>query len=144
VRTFRFTNIPQNTYHLEVKAADFSAFSQDVVVRNSLPIQIKAALTVAGAATTVVVEGIAEALETDPSAHVDVDRNQLLKLPAATPGSGLSQAITYSSGGVAADADGFFHPLGEIPLATSHRSRSVLSDRICECDIVAAQKHQGR
>src|ERR1700730_12979786 len=32
---FRFTNIPQNTYHLEVKAPGFSAFSQDVVVRNS-------------------------------------------------------------------------------------------------------------
>src|SRR6185312_10266142 len=28
-------------------------------------------------------------------------------------GSGLSQAITYSTGGVAADANGFFHPLGD-------------------------------
>ena len=36
-----------------------------------------------------------------------------LELPVFDPGSGLSQAITYSTGGVAADANGFFHPLGD-------------------------------
>src|ERR1700730_384392 len=46
---FRLVNIPPNQYHLEVTAPAFSAFSQDVPVRNSLPIQVKATLAVAGA-----------------------------------------------------------------------------------------------
>jgi hypothetical protein len=59
------------------------------------------------------VQGAAEVLETDPSAHVDVDRSQLSKIPAFDPAGGLSQAIVYSTGGVAADGNGFFHPLGD-------------------------------
>ena len=50
------------------------------------------------------------AVENDPSAHQDVDRSSFLKLPTFDPGGTLNQAITYSSGGVAADANGFFHP----------------------------------
>jgi hypothetical protein len=88
-------------------------YSQDVTIRNSLPVQAKAILAVAGSNTTVTVEGAAEALEIDPSAHVDADRVQLSKIPALDPGAGLSQAIVYSTGGVAADGNGFFHPLGD-------------------------------
>ena len=36
-----------------------------------------------------------------------------MKLPAFDPAGSLSQAITYSTGGVAADGNGFFHPLGD-------------------------------
>ena len=36
-----------------------------------------------------------------------------MKLPAFDPGGQLGQAVTYSTGGVAADANGFFHPLGD-------------------------------
>jgi len=110
---FRLSNIPPNPYHLQATASGFSTFTQEVVVRNSIPIQVRATLAVAGAQTTVNVEGAAEALETDPSAHVDVDRTQMLKLPAFDPAGGLSQAIVYSTGGVAADGNGFFHPLGD-------------------------------
>jgi hypothetical protein len=110
---FRLSNIPPNPYHLQVTASGFNVFTQEVVVRNSVPIQVKATLAVAGAQTTVTVEGAQEALETDPSAHVDVDRSQMLKLPAFDPAGGLSQAIVYSTGGVAADGNGFFHPLGD-------------------------------
>ncbi len=111
---FRLVNIPPNQYHLEVTAKNFNAFTQDVTIRNSLPIQIKATLAVAGAATAVTVEAAgADVLELDPSAHVDSDRLQLAKIPALDPGAGLSQAIMYSTGGVAADGNGFFHPLGD-------------------------------
>jgi hypothetical protein len=111
--TFRLGNLPRNPYHLEVKASGFSVFSQDVDIRNAIPVQVKASLTLAGAQTSVTVEGAAEAIEVDPSAHVDVDRSQLLKIPAFDPGGSLSQAIVYSTGGVAADGNGFFHPLGD-------------------------------
>ncbi|MDP9148062.1 MAG: TonB-dependent receptor, partial [Acidobacteriota bacterium] len=112
--SFRLSNIPPNPYRLEVSAAGFSTFAQSVDIRNAIPVQLKAALALADASTTVNVEGGAvEALENDPSAHVDVDRSQMLKMAAVDPGGSLSQAIIYSTGGVAADGNGFFHPLGD-------------------------------
>jgi hypothetical protein len=112
--SFRLGNIPPNTYHLEVTAPGFSTFTQDVSIRNSVPIQLKAALAVAGGRTSVTVEATgADILENDPSAHVDIDRNLMMKLPAFDPAGSLSQVIMQSTGGVAADANGFFHPLGD-------------------------------
>jgi hypothetical protein len=112
--TFRLTNVPQNPYHLEVTASGFGTFARDVTIRSAVPIQVKAALTLAGTQASVNVEaGGADILEIHPSAHVDVDRNQFSKIPAIDPGAGLSQVITYSTGGVAADGNGFFHPLGD-------------------------------
>src|SRR5579871_2048346 len=112
--SFRLVNIPPNVYHLEVKASGFGTSGQDVTIRNSVPIQLKTALVLAGANTSITVEAAgADILELDPSAHIDTDRNQMLKIPAFDPGGGLSQAIVYSTGGVAADGNGFFHPLGD-------------------------------
>src|SRR5215471_15293627 len=112
--SFRLTNIPQNPYHLELSAPGFAVFAQDIEIRNAIPVRIKATLAIAGSQTTVNVEAAgADVLETDPSAHVDADRSLLLKLPTVDPAAGLSQAIIYTSGGVAADANGFFHPLGD-------------------------------
>ena len=112
--SFRLTNLPPNPYHLQVKAPGFAVFSQDMDIRNAIPVQVKASLVLAGASETVTVEGAAEALENDPSAHVDADRSLLMKeVPTFDPAGGLSQAITYSTGGVAADANGLFHPVGD-------------------------------
>jgi hypothetical protein len=111
---FRLVNVPPGQYHLEIEAQGFAPFTQDISIRNSVPIQIKAGLAVAGAQTSVTVEARgADVLETDPSAHVGVDRNQFSKLPVMDPAGGLSQAITFSTGGVAADGNGLFHPLGD-------------------------------
>ncbi len=112
--TFKLTNIPPNPYHMEVTAAGFNASEQDVSVRNAIPVQVKVKLAVAGGQTSVTVEAAgADILENDPSAHIDVDRSLIQKLPSGDPGGGLSQAITYSTGGVAADSNGLFHPLGD-------------------------------
>jgi hypothetical protein len=111
--SFRLINLPPNPYHLEIVAANFSKYSQDVDIKTSVPIQVNATLMLAGSTTAVTVEGAAEALEVDPSAHVDADRSQLSKLPVFDPGGGLSKAITYSTGAVSADGNGFFHPLGD-------------------------------
>ena len=110
---FRFTNIPLNPYELTASASAFAASSQHVDVRGSLPMTVDISLNVAGASTTVTVEATGAGVETDPSAHEDVDRSSFLKLPSFDPGGQLSQAVTYSTGGVAADANGFFHPLGD-------------------------------
>ena len=112
--SFRLVNIPPNPYHLEVTASGFDTFPLDVSIKNAIPIQVKAVLAVAGGKTTVTVEAAgADILENDPSAHVDVDRTLMMKLPVFDPAAGLSEAIVYSTGGVAADANGFFHPLGD-------------------------------
>ena len=112
--SFRLSNIPPNPYHLEIAAAGFGRSTQDVDIRNSIPIQIKTTLSVAAGTESVTVEAAgADLLENDPSAHVDIDRTLMDKLPTIDPGAGLSEAITMSTGGVAADANGFFHPLGD-------------------------------
>ena len=111
--SFKLLNIPPNSYHLDVTAAGFSQFSQDVPIRGSIPVQVKATLTVAGVSTSVTVEASTETVELDPTSHTDVDRNQFSKMPEFDPGAGLSSAITHSTGGVAADSNGSFHPLGD-------------------------------
>ena len=112
--SFRLVNIPPNSYHLEVSASGFSSFTSDVSIRNSVPVQVTATLKLAGSVTEVTVEGAgADLLENEPTAHVDVDRNLINRIPSTSPGSGLSDAITYSTGGVSQDANGLFHPVGD-------------------------------
>ncbi len=114
---FRLINIPPNQYQLTVDAPRFAAFGQDISVRGSLPIQIKASLSLSGTEITVNVEASgADLVELDTSAHVDSDRRQFTNIPAFGPGGGLSQAITYSTGGVAADANVFFTCLATMPM----------------------------
>ena len=68
----------------------------------------------AGAKETVNVEASgADILENQPTAHVDVDRTLINKILTTDAAGGLSQAITYSTGGVAADGNGLYHPLGD-------------------------------
>jgi hypothetical protein len=110
---FRFNNIPQNNYALTASASGFSEARQIVEVRSALPLRMEISLKVAEAPTSVTVESDAAMVETDPTAHMDVDRSSFLKLPSFDPGAQLSQAVTYSTGAVAADANGFFHPLGD-------------------------------
>jgi hypothetical protein len=112
--SFRFNNIPPNPYHLEVTASGFNVFAQDVSIRSGVPVQVKATLALAGAKSSITVEAAgADLLEVDPSAHVDADRSLIMKIPSIDPGAGLAQALVYSTGGVVADANGFFHPLGD-------------------------------
>ena len=110
---FRFNNVPQNPYKLTAIASGFGESTQVVDVHGALPMTVNISLNLAGSTTAVTVEAFGAELETDPSAHEDVDRSSFLKLPSFDPGGQLSQAVTYSTGGVAADANGFFHPLGD-------------------------------
>jgi hypothetical protein len=112
--SFRLVNIPPNPYHLEIKSAGFSIFSRDVAIRSALPVEVKAVLQLAEGKTTVTVEASgADLLDVTSSDHTDADRSLIDKLPSFDPGGGLSQAITYTTGGVAADGNGLFHPLGD-------------------------------
>jgi Carboxypeptidase regulatory-like domain len=127
--TFRFSNIPPNSYHVEVRAPGFAVFAQDVSVRNAVPIQLKASLALASAQSTVTVEGAGDLIEVDPSSHIDADRSLIMKLPSVDPAGGLSQAITYSTGGVVADGNGLFHPLGDHAQSTFVIDGQPISDQ---------------
>jgi hypothetical protein len=110
---FRFNNVPVNNYHLEISNSGFKTASQNVDIRNSVPVVLNVTLSIATEASTVTVQASAATVETDTAAHQDVDQSVLAKLPVMDPSGGLSDAITLSSGAVAADANGFFHPLGD-------------------------------
>jgi hypothetical protein len=126
---FRFGNIPPNSYHVEVTATGFAAFAQDVSIRNAVPVQFKVTLALAGTQTTVTVEGAGDLIEVDPSSHIDADRSLIMKLPSVDPAGGLSQAITYSTGGVVADGNGLFHPLGDHAQSTFVIDGQPISDQ---------------
>ena len=108
-----FSNLPPNPYHLSVEAQGFQTLQRDVDIRSAVPIDLDLTLAVASATTTVQVVGHAEDLiERDPTAHTDVDRSLIEKMPLESS-SGLNQVITLASPGVVADSNGFFHPIGD-------------------------------
>src|SRR5260370_4732196 len=102
---------------------------EDGTVRGFLPITANLSLKVASEVTTMTVQADESMMESDHSAHQDVDRSSFLKLPNFDPGGQLSQAITYSTGAVAADANGFFHPLGDHAQTTMVIDGQPISDQ---------------
>ena len=52
-------------------------------------------------------------LQTNFSSSNTVDQKLITTLPTLSPDSGLNDAIIYTTPGVAADSNGFFHPLGD-------------------------------
>src|SRR6202163_2965454 len=112
--TFRFTNVPFNTYHAVVNAPGFEPYAQDVDVRSSVPVNVQFGLKVGSSATTVTVEATGgDLVENDPSFHTDVDRGLFDKLPLESPSSSVSSLVTLATPGVVADSNGLFHGLGD-------------------------------
>lgn len=110
---FDFANVPYNNYHVTASASGFSSASQDTDVRSAVPLQIKFALQLGAAASSVTVEAGTDLVETETSTHTDVDRAVIDKLPVESQSSSLSSIITLSSPGVAADSNGLMHGLGD-------------------------------
>jgi len=112
--TFHFSNVPFNPYHLQVTAAGFAPFEQDIDVRSLVPVSLDLALKLATTSESVTVEsGAQDLIEATPIAHTDVDRNLFDKIPLESASSSISSLITFSTPGVAADSNGFMHGLGE-------------------------------
>ena len=110
---FQFSNLPFNPYHVTAAATGFGGVAQDADVRSAVPVNVNVALKVAGASTTVTVEGSEDLLENDSTFHTDVDRGLFQKLPLESQSSSLSSLVTLASPGVAADSNGLFHGLGD-------------------------------
>jgi len=127
--TFRFTDVPPNPYQLTVSANGFSTARQSVTVRTLVPISLNIPLSLAGVTGTVNVESSTAIVENVPSTHVDVDQSLIAKLPLSTPGSGLSDVVMFTSPGVVADSNGFFHPLGDHAQASMALDNQMISDQ---------------
>jgi hypothetical protein len=111
---FSFVNVPYNPYHLTVEATGFTSYAQDVDVRSSVTVSLKINLSLAGQTSNVTVEASGgDLIETESTAHVDVDRDLFDKLPLESASSSLSSLVTLASPGVAADSNGLFHGLGD-------------------------------
>ena len=111
---FSFVNVPYNPYHLTVNLAGFTPYSQDVEVRSSVTVSLKINLTLAGQVSNVTVEASGgDLIETESTAHTDVDRDLFDTLPLESASSSLSSLVTLSAPGVAADSNGLFHGLGD-------------------------------
>ena len=109
---FQFINLPFNTYHLTAAAAGFSSVADDADVSSTIPVNLKIALKVEGAATTVTVEGN-DLMQKSAVFTTPVDRGLFDKLPLESQSSSLSSLVTLASPGVAADSNGLFHGLGD-------------------------------
>lgn len=111
---FELEGVPYNPYHLSVAAPGFTPYQQDVDVRTAVPIDLKIALRLGAETTTVTVQAEAsDLLETTPTAHIDVGQQLIDSLPVQNQSTGFSELVTNAAPGVAADANGFYHPLGE-------------------------------
>ena len=110
---FRFTNVPPNMYDLVISAPGFADLTEPLEVRSSAPVSLSYTLKMGDVSTTLDVTAATPLIDTDPAAHVDADSSAFMKLPRFDPASGLSSIINNSTGGTAADANGFFHPLGD-------------------------------
>jgi hypothetical protein len=112
--TFVISGTPPGTYRLLVSFAGFRSLNEQVVVRTVIPMDLDLRLEVAGQHTTVTVEATSISLVENTSMIGDtVDRRLLAALPTLSPDSGLNDAIVSTTPGVAADSNGFFHPLGD-------------------------------
>jgi hypothetical protein len=127
---FRFYNVPQNSYHLEVTAIGFSTHEEDVALHSAVPVDLVVHLLLAGGTTEVTVEATGQnILDSSSYAHNDMDQSLMESLPMSTPGSGLSDAITSGTPGVVADSNGFFHPLGDHAQVTFSVDGQPVSDQ---------------
>src|ERR1700687_4960783 len=112
--SFRFTNVPFNTYHLVVTTSGFAPYTQDVDVRSSVPTGIQIGLKLGTAATSITVEANGgDLVENDPSFHTDVDTALTDRMPLESQSSSVSSLVTLATPGVVADSNGLFHGLGD-------------------------------
>src|SRR5271165_6241795 len=110
---FTFANIPFNNYHVTVAAPGFQSGEQDVVVRSSVPSELKITLALGETKTEVTVSEAGDLIETDSTSHTDVDRALFDKLPLESSSSSISSLVTLATPGISADSDGLFHGFGD-------------------------------
>jgi len=125
---YRFDNVPLNNYVFSASASGFTGAHGPLSIRSSVPINLNIQLTIASETETVTITA-SDMIENVSSAHVDVGRDQINRLPLRSVGNGLSDVVTLKAPGVVADSNGFFHPLGDHAEATMVLDGQPISDQ---------------
>src|SRR6201993_1322215 len=110
--SFKFTNVPFNSYHFLVTAGGFENYSQDVDVRSAVPTTVQVSLKIGTAVQTVNVEA-KDLVENDSTFHTDIDRALFDRLPLESASSSVSSLVTLASPGAVADSNGLVHAIGD-------------------------------
>lgn len=112
--SFLIDSVPAGVYRLTVEAAGFERRQQMVTLRTAEIAEAAVSLNVQAASTQVdVSDALAPSVELATAASQTIDKNRILQVPVLNPATGFSELITQTTPGVAADGNGFAHPLGE-------------------------------
>src|SRR6185436_11087843 len=111
--SFRFQNVPFNTYRVRIEAGDFQASEQTIDVHSAVPEQITVQLAVKSLSAEVSVSADdTHMIEADrTSADTDLNTPLLMKQLGASPSRGL-QKMVESAPGVVQDDNGRIHTRG--------------------------------
>ena len=82
---FEFDNVPYNPYHTTALAAGFETAELDADVHSAIPVELKFSLKIGTSTTSLTVTDAGDLLETDPTAHTDVDRALFDKTASRKP-----------------------------------------------------------
>ena len=110
--SFKFANVPFNSYHLVVAAEGFANYMQDVDVRSGVPVTLQIGLKIGTAAQTVTVEA-KDLVENESTFHTDIDRALFDRLPLESASSSVSSLVTLAAPGAVADSNGLVHAIGD-------------------------------
>src|SRR5215831_6326341 len=111
---FQLNAIPFGAYRVMVSAPGFQDAVKAVSIRSPTPAVVDITLAIAGASASVQVSAVASGTpEASPTAHRVLDQSLLDHLPVQNQATGMSEMVTRTTPGVAADGNGFAHPLGE-------------------------------
>jgi hypothetical protein len=110
---FVFDNITFDAYQVAVTANGFAPQRKSVDIHSVVGTNLNVILQIATADSTVTVEAQGDLVETDPTFHTDVDREDFIKVPLESESSSLSSLVTATTPGVSADSNGLFHGLGD-------------------------------
>jgi hypothetical protein len=110
---FEFSNITFDNYQIAVSATGFASQRKAVEIQSVVGATVKMVMQIASADSTVTVEASGDLVETDPTFHTDVDREDFIKVPMESESSSLSSLVTATTPGVSADSNGLFHGLGD-------------------------------
>ncbi len=79
-----------------------------------MPLDLKFSLKIGESRpTSLTVTDAGDLLETDSTAHTDVDRGLFEQLPLESQSSSLSSLVTLATPGISADSNGLFHGMGD-------------------------------
>jgi Carboxypeptidase regulatory-like domain/TonB-dependent Receptor Plug Domain len=110
---FEFSNITFDSYQIAVSAQGFASQRKAVDLQSVVGASVKLVMQIASTDSTVTVEAQGDLVETDPTFHTDVDREDFIKVPMESESSSLSSLVTATTPGVSADSNGLFHGLGD-------------------------------